>query len=253
MANGNGRAEPEAEEADEAESGEAKQYSFRQPELVTGATLRDYQLAGVQWMISLYENGLNGILADEMGLGKTLQTISFLAHLRAKGTWGPFLIVCPLSVLNNWMTEFEKFCPIIPVCLPSDDADARSSCTTARPSTARSCGPRGCLCPRRPGPTVPPRKDANRPIPVWARIPPNPSLLSLPHTKSVSRTRNGFPGTSGNSSSSTRATVSRTWIASEFYQGGANARLIRELKTYTSANRMILTGTPLHVSLPRID
>jgi ATP-dependent DNA helicase len=37
---------------------------------VTGAKLRDYQLAGVQWMISLYENGLNGILADEMGLGK---------------------------------------------------------------------------------------------------------------------------------------------------------------------------------------
>jgi ATP-dependent DNA helicase len=38
--------------------------------LITGAKLRDYQLAGVQWMISLYENGLNGILADEMGLGK---------------------------------------------------------------------------------------------------------------------------------------------------------------------------------------
>lgn len=82
-------------------------------------------------MISLYENGLNGILADEMGLGKvsryvgireprlipsqTLQTISFLAHLRSKGTWGPFLVVCPLSVLNNWVMEFEKFCPTIPV------------------------------------------------------------------------------------------------------------------------------------------
>lgn len=89
-------------------------------------------------MISLYENGLNGILADEMGLGKvrvpcgfrvvqtlslpsladdvqTLQTISFLAHLRSKGTWGPFLIVCPLSVLNNWVMEFEKFTPTIPV------------------------------------------------------------------------------------------------------------------------------------------
>jgi SNF2 family DNA or RNA helicase len=47
-----------------------KVFSFAQPALVTGATLRDYQLAGVQWMISLYENGLNGILADEMGLGK---------------------------------------------------------------------------------------------------------------------------------------------------------------------------------------
>ena len=94
---------------------EEGQYTFAQPALVTGAKLRDYQLAGVQWMISLYENGLNGILADEMGLGKTLQTISFLAHLRSKGTWGPFLIVCPLSVLNNWIMEFEKFCPTIPV------------------------------------------------------------------------------------------------------------------------------------------
>jgi ATP-dependent DNA helicase len=55
---------------------------------VTGAELRDYQLAGLNWLISLYENGLNGILADEMGLGKTLQTISFLAHLRSKGVWG---------------------------------------------------------------------------------------------------------------------------------------------------------------------
>lgn len=54
---------------EEEEEGD-KQYSFVQPELVTGAKLRDYQLAGVQWMISLYENGLNGILADEMGLGK---------------------------------------------------------------------------------------------------------------------------------------------------------------------------------------
>lgn len=54
------------------------QYSFEQPALVTGAKLRDYQLAGVQWMISLYENGLNGILADEMGLGK----VSFGLYLR---------------------------------------------------------------------------------------------------------------------------------------------------------------------------
>jgi ATP-dependent DNA helicase len=43
--------------------------------------MRDYQLDGVQWLISLYENGLNGILGDEMGLGKTLQVIALLAHL----------------------------------------------------------------------------------------------------------------------------------------------------------------------------
>jgi ATP-dependent DNA helicase len=60
--------ENDADADDDANDG--KQYSFAQPSLITGATLRDYQLAGVQWMISLYENGLNGILADEMGLGK---------------------------------------------------------------------------------------------------------------------------------------------------------------------------------------
>jgi hypothetical protein len=59
---------------------EAK-FDKRQPRLVTGATMRDYQLDGVQWLISLYENGLNGILGDEMGLGKTLQVIALLAHL----------------------------------------------------------------------------------------------------------------------------------------------------------------------------
>lgn len=57
----------------------------RQPRLVTGATMKSYQVAGLEWLTSLYENGLNGILADEMGLGKTLQTISFLAHLREQG------------------------------------------------------------------------------------------------------------------------------------------------------------------------
>jgi hypothetical protein len=40
---------------------------------LTGAIMRNYQIDGVQWLISLYENGLNGILGDEMGLGKTIQ------------------------------------------------------------------------------------------------------------------------------------------------------------------------------------
>jgi ATP-dependent DNA helicase len=73
--------EPETPAADEAAPAETKEednaanptaqiYMGKQPALVTGAKLRDYQLAGVQWMVSLYENGLNGILADEMGLGK---------------------------------------------------------------------------------------------------------------------------------------------------------------------------------------
>ena len=41
--------------------------------------LRPYQLKGIQWMVSLYQNGLNGILADQMGLGKTARR-SFHLH-----------------------------------------------------------------------------------------------------------------------------------------------------------------------------
>lgn len=48
------------------------------PYYIKNGELRDYQVRGLNWMISLYENGINGILADEMGLGKTLQTISLL-------------------------------------------------------------------------------------------------------------------------------------------------------------------------------
>merc|ERR1712023_408207 len=68
-------------------------------------------------MVSLYENGINGILGDEMGLGKTLQTIAFLAHLKEKSVHGPFLVIGPLNTLRNWVREFSKFTPDIPVIL----------------------------------------------------------------------------------------------------------------------------------------
>ncbi|KAJ1490316.1 SNF2 family N-terminal domain-containing protein, partial [Baffinella frigidus] len=89
----------------------------RQPKLVTGGVMRTYQIEGMVWMMALYENGLNGILADEMGLGKTLQTIAFLAHLQANGVNGPFLVVAPLSTITNWQREFNKFAPDMKVLL----------------------------------------------------------------------------------------------------------------------------------------
>lgn len=72
-----------------------------------------------------------------MGLGKTLQTIAFLAHLRDMGIWGPFLIVSPLSVLHNWISEFNKFAPGIPVCMYHGTQDERAELrrTTLRPPT----------------------------------------------------------------------------------------------------------------------
>ena len=66
--------------------------------MLEGGTLKEYQLKGLQWMVSLYNNRLNGILADEMGLGKTIQTISLITYLiEKKQQHGPFLIIVPLS------------------------------------------------------------------------------------------------------------------------------------------------------------
>ncbi|KAL3701661.1 hypothetical protein R1sor_019683 [Riccia sorocarpa] len=76
--------------------------------------MRDYQLAGLNWLICLYENGIKGILADEMGLGKTLQTVSLLAYLHEfKGISGLHMVVAPKSTLGNWMNEIRKFCPVL--------------------------------------------------------------------------------------------------------------------------------------------
>lgn len=89
--------------------------TIKQPSLVTGAEMRDYQLEGTEWLITLYENGLNGILADEMGLGKTIQSIALLAFLYEQGIKGSFLIAAPLSTVGNWVKEFQKFAPSLPV------------------------------------------------------------------------------------------------------------------------------------------
>lgn len=68
--------------------------------------LRPYQAAGVEWMLNLAGQSLGGILADDMGLGKTLQT---LATIHTIG--GSTLVVCPSSLVSNWVAEAEKFVP----------------------------------------------------------------------------------------------------------------------------------------------
>lgn len=85
-----------------------------QPAMLQGGELRPYQLEGLQWMLSLFNNNLNGILADEMGLGKTIQTISLIAYLMEnKEVSGPHLIVAPKAVLPNWIQEFTTWAPSI--------------------------------------------------------------------------------------------------------------------------------------------
>lgn len=91
-----------------------KEKVTKQPTILVGGTLKDYQIKGLQWMVSLYNNKLNGILADEMGLGKTIQTISLITFLiETKQQRGPYLVIVPLSTMTNWSGEFSKWAPSV--------------------------------------------------------------------------------------------------------------------------------------------
>ncbi|KAG0302302.1 hypothetical protein BGZ97_002409 [Linnemannia gamsii] len=199
--------EPVAEKKASAPAPAQRVISARQPKLVTGGVLRDYQLAGVEWMVSLYENGLNGILADEMGLGKTLQTISFLAYLRERGVWGPFLVVSPLSTLANWVMEFERFVPGIPVEMYHGTPEEREHKRNHKLK----------------------KLDTTFPVVVtsYEVIMRDRKYLSKYQWKYI--------------------------IVDEGHRlKNMDCKLIRELKSYHSANRLLLTGTPLQNNLSEL-
>jgi SNF2 family DNA or RNA helicase len=81
-----------------------------------GTTLRPYQLEGLSWLQILAEQKLGGILADDMGLGKTVQLLAHVCLQREnRKLTAPFLVVCPTSVLPNWLAECEKFAPHLKV------------------------------------------------------------------------------------------------------------------------------------------
>ena len=87
-----------------------------QPQMLTGGQLKQYQLEGLEWMVSLFNSNMNGILADEMGLGKTIQTVALVAYLmETKKVNEPFLVIAPLSTLSNWSNEFSRWTPSIRV------------------------------------------------------------------------------------------------------------------------------------------
>ncbi|PIA44610.1 hypothetical protein AQUCO_01700300v1 [Aquilegia coerulea] len=91
-----------------------KESIAEQPAGLIGGKLREYQMNGLRWLVSLYNNHLNGILADEMGLGKTVQVISLICYLmETKNDRGPFLVVVPSSVLPGWLTELNFWAPNI--------------------------------------------------------------------------------------------------------------------------------------------
>ena len=182
--------------------------SAKQPDLVTGGLMRTYQLEGLDWLTSLYENGLNGILADEMGLGKTIQTISFIAFLREKGINGPFLIAAPLSTTSNWVAEFKKWTPKIPTVLYHGSKQEREEIRRKRL--------------RNPG-------SENFPV--------------ICTSYEICMNDRKFLAHYG-------------WKFIIIDEGhrikNLNCRLIRELQSYQSANRLLITGTPLQNNLTEL-
>ena len=170
--------------------------------------MRSYQLEGLEWLTSLYENGLNGILADEMGLGKTLQTIAFLAFLREKGINGPFLIAAPLSTTSNWVAEFQRFTPTIPVVLYHGSKPEREEIRRKRL--------------RNPG---------SKDFPVICTS----YEICMNDRKYLSHY--GW----------------KYIIIDEGHRiKNLNCRFIRELQSYQSANRLLITGTPLQNNLTEL-
>ncbi|PNS17136.1 DNA repair protein rhp26 [Sphaceloma murrayae] len=81
-------------------------------------SLFDYQKTGVQWLWELYSQQVGGIVGDEMGLGKTIQIISFLAALHySKKLTKPVIVVCPATVMKQWVNEFHSWWPPLRVSI----------------------------------------------------------------------------------------------------------------------------------------
>uniref|UniRef100_A0A182WE69 Helicase ATP-binding domain-containing protein n=1 Tax=Anopheles minimus TaxID=112268 RepID=A0A182WE69_9DIPT len=100
------------QKADITNNNDVDGFEFMESPSFIKGEMRNYQIRGLNWLINMYHNNLNGILADEMGLGKTIQSISMIGYLmNVRALQGPFLVVVPLSTLQNWMNEFARFLP----------------------------------------------------------------------------------------------------------------------------------------------
>ena len=104
------RIETDNDDEDPYESYEVLNLRMRVPKVIWSA-LYKYQQTGVRWLWELHEQGCGGVLGDEMGLGKTVQVIAFLAGLRCGGRCGPVLIVCPATLLQQWLRHFHLWWP----------------------------------------------------------------------------------------------------------------------------------------------
>lgn len=113
--------------------------------MLVGGTLRHYQLGGLKFLMSLYNNNMNGILADEMGLGKTIQTISFLASLmERKDNMGPHIILAPKVAVLSFTSPKPHFC-ILASCFLHQVAVWSHGSATAAAVKGNSIVPSACV------------------------------------------------------------------------------------------------------------
>ncbi|KAF4453371.1 hypothetical protein F53441_3967 [Fusarium austroafricanum] len=186
----------------------------KQPSIMINGTMRDYQLEGLTWMYEICSQGMSGILADEMGLGKTVQTIALIALLREQENYlGPHLIVAPLSTLSNWMDEFEKWTPSIPVIMYHGNKDEREKIFRTN---------------------------------------------MMKHLKS-GRPTNKFPVVCTSYEMVLRDQHNLSRINWEFIiideghrMKNAEAKLFQQLRQFSSATRLLITGTPLQNNLKEL-
>jgi len=193
---------------------EGKAIPERQPLLLTGGIMRNYQLDGYEWMSTLWENGINGILADEMGLGKTVQTVALFCHMYEMGVSGPFMVVAPLSTVPNWVNEFKRFAPKVP-CLLYHGNQAERSIMRDKLEDRTTCD----------------EIDGKEMMNVVVT-----SYEIAMNDRSVFQ-----------------HIMWRYIVVDEGHRlKNMNCRLIKELKQYHSANRLLLTGTPLQNNLSEL-
>ncbi|KAK3163634.1 hypothetical protein QOZ80_1AG0006200 [Eleusine coracana subsp. coracana] len=88
--------------------------------------LFDYQKVGVQWLWELHCQRAGGIIGDEMGLGKTVQVLSFLGSLHNSGMYKPSIVICPVTLLQQWRREANRWYPMFKVKILHDSANGSS-------------------------------------------------------------------------------------------------------------------------------
>ncbi|UKZ82550.1 hypothetical protein TrVFT333_010339 [Trichoderma virens FT-333] len=185
-----------------------------QPKCMVGGTMREYQLEGLTWMYEICSQGMSGILADEMGLGKTIQTISLIALLREQEQYlGPHLIVAPLSTLSNWIDEFHKWVPSIPIEMYHGNKAQREEIFHKKIMTHLKSG---------------------RPTAKFPVVCTSYEMVINDH-HNLSRIKWEF-----------------IIIDEGHRMKNADAKLFQQLRQFSSATRLLITGTPLQNNLKEL-